>query len=285
MIVLEKPTFIYIMGAGRSGSTILGIMLGNLPDCIYTGELHFWNIYKGIPNNDQEEVKNFWAKVKQDFTGCEKYFDYNFYKYLEYHTSFLFLPWLTKSKLITEYLLYNSELAKRIINKSDKKIIIDSSHYPFRALMLHKNKCVDLKVIYLYRNPINVLNSFQKKNIEHNPKHPLMANIYLFLVSSLSTLSYFILPRNNRIKIRFEDVLSKPDIMIKELTDFLGFPDCKLNFNNLSTGYSIQSNRIRQSMRITLRQDENEGDIKPFWKIFTKIVQSPFLFFNKSRLK
>ena len=37
-----RPRVIYIMGAGRSGSTILGVSLGNCADLVYAGELDKW---------------------------------------------------------------------------------------------------------------------------------------------------------------------------------------------------------------------------------------------------
>lgn len=269
------------MGAGRSGSTILGILIGNLPDCIYTGELHYWNIYKGIPNNQQLEVVEFWANVKNNFKDCEKYFGMDFYKYLEYHTSFLFLPWVTKRNLINDHLTYTKSLCQEIFNFSNRKYIVDSSHYPLRARLLLKNKNINLKVIYLYKDPVSVLNSFSKQAIEHKSKHPLAANIYLFCVSLLSLFVYYTLPKHNRLKIRYEDIIEKPGIMIEALTNFLGLPNCKIDFSNLNTGYSIQSNRIRHSSRIALNNDDSKINVGSVWKIFTNILQSPFLLMNR----
>lgn len=95
----DKLKLLYIMGAGRSGSTIFGILLGNMPCNFYAGELHMWNLHSGNANNDRIEVKAFWERVKLEMPVVENYYGNKYYKYLEYHNSFLFCPWLTKKSL------------------------------------------------------------------------------------------------------------------------------------------------------------------------------------------
>ncbi|MCZ6675379.1 MAG: hypothetical protein O7C75_20815, partial [Verrucomicrobia bacterium] len=63
---MQKIKVIYIMGTGRCGGTILGILLGNLKDIFYAGELAFWHKFKGVPKTDNEEVLKFWLNFKDN---------------------------------------------------------------------------------------------------------------------------------------------------------------------------------------------------------------------------
>ena len=46
----EKPKVLYIIGAHRSGSTVLGVTLGNCADMFFAGELHSWLSRGGVPS-------------------------------------------------------------------------------------------------------------------------------------------------------------------------------------------------------------------------------------------
>ena len=51
----HAPLVVYIMGDGRSGSTVTGIVLGNHPSISSNGELHKWARYKGHPKEDNDK--------------------------------------------------------------------------------------------------------------------------------------------------------------------------------------------------------------------------------------
>ncbi|HEX4467726.1 MAG TPA: hypothetical protein VH025_11110, partial [Solirubrobacteraceae bacterium] len=48
----EVTKVLYVMGAGRSGSTILGVMLGNCEGIFYAGELDKWLPREGRPKRE-----------------------------------------------------------------------------------------------------------------------------------------------------------------------------------------------------------------------------------------
>ena len=62
-----KPKIIYIIGAGRSGTTLLDIVLGNAEDIFSAGELNRFSKLQGIPHDARDEkVQQFWKQVKED---------------------------------------------------------------------------------------------------------------------------------------------------------------------------------------------------------------------------
>ena len=55
---------IYVMGAGRSGSTILGVTLGNCERFFFAGELDKWLARSGVPQLEDAERIRFWSAVR-----------------------------------------------------------------------------------------------------------------------------------------------------------------------------------------------------------------------------
>src|SRR5690242_16633846 len=65
----SRPKVVYIMGAGRSGSTILGVSLGNCADLVYAGELDKWPARSGRPPAPSAEQERFWRAVHSRLDG------------------------------------------------------------------------------------------------------------------------------------------------------------------------------------------------------------------------
>ena len=67
----KKPKIIYIMGCGRSGTTILGYILGNGEKACDLGELIDFIKREGQPNGFGLETENgqFWHTIRQRMKG------------------------------------------------------------------------------------------------------------------------------------------------------------------------------------------------------------------------
>lgn len=277
---MQKIKLVYIMGAGRSGSTILGILLGNLRDSFFAGELFAWIKLKGSPKTTKKEIIDFWWKIKNDIPNSEELLRENYFKAMEYHTSLFSPKWLFNKKMRSGYWKYNVYLLNAIKEYERNKIIVDSSNYPLRAYWLNKCKDIELKVIYLVRNPYDVINSFQKKNVEQTSKNPLNANIYLLTVSILSTVVFWLIPKNKKMKVRYEDVGSNPEEIMDKISMFLGVENTIENYNALKTGYIFEGNRIRNKDVIALKSKKSENFLNKFWLFMTRLIQWPFLLIN-----
>lgn len=269
---------VYILGAGRSGSTLLGILLGNYKNVFYGGELFAWLKFNGIPKSDDDDVNKFWREVKDRINIRKSDRKINYFKLFEHHLSILRIKNVTKIN-VKSYQFINKNLFDTLTGISSSYYIVDSSHYPMRLYWLLKGN-INIKVIYLIRHPVNVVSSFSKTNIEQSYKSPIMANLYLNFVSLLSTLVFNIVPKKDRILIKYEDLVFNTDQILKKLTTFLDLEQNNIDTNKLSIGKIFEGNRIRMKKYISIKGSKKEIYLTNFWRIFTKFVQYPYIKIN-----
>src|SRR5437588_293966 len=99
-----RPRVIYVMGAGRSGSTILGVTLGNCENVFYAGELDAWLPRSGEPQVDDRERERFWRGVRENVDGGSELFGWQAQRSLERSTSlFRVHRWAARRRLRASY--------------------------------------------------------------------------------------------------------------------------------------------------------------------------------------
>ena len=90
-----KKTLIYIIGAGRSGTTFFDIVLGNNKNTISLGEINRFFKRNGIPpkRDVESDVYLLWEKISQSLknTPNERTFDElnTLFRNNEFHSKFL----------------------------------------------------------------------------------------------------------------------------------------------------------------------------------------------------
>src|ERR1039458_5512585 len=134
---------IYIIGAGRSGTTLLDIVLGNNADTFSAGELNRFPIRNGIPPLlDKDNPKFvFWDKFKREFLKRYSKYDFDGLKILinkfEYHLGILRIIFSSKNnKTMNNYHEYLKTFFDTLSDQVEQEYIVDSSKYPCRAYHL-----------------------------------------------------------------------------------------------------------------------------------------------------
>src|SRR5258707_3447159 len=61
----ERTKVVYVIGAGHSGSTILGLTLGNCDGVFFAGEVARWLRYDGRPPLEGEERAELWRRGRE----------------------------------------------------------------------------------------------------------------------------------------------------------------------------------------------------------------------------
>ena len=280
-------TLIYIMGAGRSGTTLLDIMLGNNSKSISLGEVNRFYKREGVPpkRSQKTETFQFW-KIFKDKQEHIKNYDYQtlnitFHRN-EYHTA-VFKALLKKnSPLYKDSLCEQYKILKDLIKED---ILIESSKYPVRALNLSNYlNPIDfqIKYIYLKKDPVSVVNSFRKKDLEQPGKNFFTANLYYLVVNLLCYFTALILRKRGHsvIRLTYESLLTDKENSLLKIQSKLGVDQSELiakvkQSQPLKTGFLFDGNRIRLQETLTLRnleQKNNKNFRYYFIRIFNYLV-------------
>lgn len=259
---MKSKPIIYILGAGRSGTTLVDILLGNSEKIFSAGELNRFPKRKGIPpgREDDSSVLKFWVKINQIISNrfqldklnplCQRIEHHNFLGRLSLSSS----EW-------QEYRDYLTLLFDSLSNRRSEQIIIDSSKYPLRAYEL--SRClVNFKYcVYVKRHPVSVLRSFAKKGIEQPSKSWVGVLLYLMLVHAISwwVLKKLKLKGVKVLTVTIEEVTRDPYQFVElignsfqlDLTDLKDKIESK---RPLTTGELFDGNRIRLKKEIEIRE-------------------------------
>ncbi len=275
---------IYIISAGRSGSTILDILLGNGSDILSCGELNRYVIRDGSPtywrHKKGSPTRVFWENIKAKLeTKFPDEFELQEMKDIvsryEYHNNFL--KFSSDKNEFDIYSDFITKLNATIFENIEQSIIVDSSKYPARALKLAEILDCDIDFIYLQRDPRGVVNSFSKQGITQASKSWLAANIYYLSVNLLCKFTIFKLSKKYKIiKVKYEKLVSQPietlDFIQQELQINLEPAIEKVKTNeSLVVGPLFEGNRMRMTDKVKLKQHVTyyPNTIK---NIFTRII-------------
>lgn len=266
---------LYVMGAGRSGSTILGVALGNCDGFFFAGELEAWLRRSAIPNFPGTDREEFWAAIQRAMGDPRDLYGEFLWRYLE-HSCAIFRP--RRRSVIRDMRSRYREVSERLYREiaalSQHSVIVDTSHYPLRARELATIDGIELYLLYLVRAPENVVASFQKTDVAQDPKPLLATNAYLWLTTLICTYTYFRFPRDRRVFIRYEQFIANPHKVIGRILDMSRSRSAVPDFEALSTGIGFQGNRILRAKTIHL---DRRGDSVPEPSALTRLLQLPWL--------
>lgn len=280
---MAKKKVLYIVGTGRSGSTLLEITLGNSKDIFDAGELVRFFKKEGKPHGFSEESDNFmfWQKISDLFFSIYPNVSYSeLYRLcnkIEYHKQFIRnLLQLKNKSLTSQYEKIINDLFNVIFSQIEEDWLIDSSKYPGRALALERYLNYEVYYIYLIRNPKGVVKSLGKKNIEQYSQSFLSANIYYFIINLYANIIKVLIPKRRFISVKYENFIYDP---IKELRrierkfDINMYKPCHILKTNspLKPGLLFDGNRIRMNSEIYLKRS-NVKFKKNFKNILTDLV-------------
>lgn len=286
----EEPTLVYLMGAGRCGSTILSIIMAAHPEVESVGEIKAWPLYRGLPRDIDEKGEDyiFWAKVLEEYrqiTNRQLDFDKltricrnveakgKLPAYLVRKTDWLPPP----------YLRHNRALIAAIYKVSRKKVILDSSKNVCRAFLLLRNNSMNVKVIHLIRDPRGTLWSFMKKNLEQEPKKTYRAIFDYIVLNGVAAFIRF-LYRDRVIKVKYEDLIDQPAAVVQLLLEFIGLEkgniiDLLNNNAEFQIRHLIDGNRVRKNKTITFNADEEWKKRLPWaYNLLCMVIARPFYF-------
>jgi Sulfotransferase family len=271
----SRLSVIYVMGAGRSGSTVLGVTLGNCEGVFYAGELEAWLRRSGAPNFSGTERMGFWSAVR-DEVGGEDLFGNSSWRHLEYSMAPLAGSPLRRRRLRRRYRKVTGGLYRAIAANANATHVVDTSHYPLRARELRRIGDIDLYLLYLVRDARDVVASFGRRDVSNRSKSSLAANAYLFLTHLLSVAVFLSHRRDKRALLHYEDFIAQPETTIARILDWAQADASIPDLARLDTGVAFQGNRLLDSTHIALKRKAREMASGSHRTSLTHLLQLPW---------
>lgn len=295
-----------ITGSGRSGSTLLHNLLGQIHGFVAVGEVRFiWersflkNRLCGCGATFQK--CSFWKTVVMKAFGSIEAVNARkmaslFEGFPLYRFPLVACPsWSEKiTSLLDEYVNNLTKLYGAIHATSGARVIVDTSKQPHYAYLLRRLPVVELFSIHLLRDARAVAYSWTRKkrfepdaeNYEYMDRQgPLMSSLQ-WLARNMGAHFLFRQGGMNHMTLRYEDFIKRPGESLGDILEFLGEKGLDLSFISnqqaliAKNSHSIFGNLVRfQTGEITLKiDDEWKKRMKSLDKVIVTALTLPLLF-------
>lgn len=238
----EPMRVLYVAGVERSGSTLLGKALGQLPGAVSVGEItHVW--LRGLAENQRcgcgepFEACPFWTGVGRFAFGGWTHVNPGWAADLQARTDrHRYLPWLMQPfspvlyrAALSEYTALLARTYKGILATSGARVVVDTSKSTSMAWLLSRSPDIDLRVIHLVRDSRGVANSWQKKvrrpeitdTVEYMPAFPPSRLAARWNLTN-GLLQAMRLSSAPTLRIRYEDFVGNPLETMESVAAFSG---------------------------------------------------------------
>ena len=289
--VTEQATVLYVGGHGRSGSTILGQTLGQIPGFVYVGELwHVW--YRGIRDNERcgcGQLFNsceFWRAVGEEAFGgwenvdIDKMVEFRPYVERRRYTPHYALAARTnvRSRKVNSVLEECGPLLERlyraILTVSGAGVIVDSSKRFSYAVLLSLLPFADLRVVHLVRDSRAVAYSWGRTKespaVEGGRLMPRISPAHASRAWSIQNYPYtFLSGIAHFSRVRYEDFVSNPIACLAGTLGRVGFDDAVDRPHDVIRGRHISPSRDHTVSGNPVRFRTGSIELKPDeeWKI------------------
>jgi hypothetical protein len=258
--VSARPRVIYVMGASKSGSTIVGVTLGNCSDMFLAGELETWLVNSGTPALGGLERTRFWNGVREDVEGASELFGDQSQRSLERASSLLRLDmWSLRRRLRAPFRRITQDLYQAISRRSGARYVIDTSHLPLRAFELQALGGIDLYLIFLVRDRESIVASHARHLKRHEARERrrlfVTSNVNLFATYLLSTVVFARQPSERRMLLHYEDFVENPEAVLGDILRRVGSEATIPDLSSLSTGIPLRGNRLLGSPTVALKRE------------------------------
>jgi len=280
----NKVNLIYLLGAGRSGTTLLATLLNNHEQIETLGEMHQFHEFleKGKQCSCGEKLQHclVWKNIQTKLSLEEISSRRKLSEEAEKHGQ---IPKLLITKSTNQqYLEIQEELFLQLQQQRKSEWLLDSSKYIARYLLLKKSKKLNLKGIYVVRDPRGVVHSFQK-NVQTS-KTPLSALLYYNLINFFGEIVYRLDKRI--LKIRYEDLVENPEVTLVQIYSYIF--SIEIQVKSLPTYFKmphiVGGNRMKANEKIEIQPDRSWKKNKRHHTFLTYLFSLPFNLINKYKL-
>jgi hypothetical protein len=291
---------IYLGGLGRSGSTLLERLLGELTGVCASGEIvHLWQ--RGVAGNErcgcglEFSACDFWKQVgKEAFGGWDKIDTDRIGRLKGAVDRTRMIPRLSRrsggsrfGSDLTEYSGYYLRVYRALADVSGCDALVDSSKHASLAFCLSRRQEIDLRVIHVVRDSRAVAYSWTTKvaRPEAHRSGQQMPGSYMTTYSPVKAAGHWnaqngalqLLGRLGTpvLRVRYEDLVQATEQTLRRVAAFAGVPAGDLTlpllhaegdepFAELTTAHTASGNPIRFTTgRLPIRGDERWRSAMP----------------------
>ena len=244
---MHKPTILYIVGLGHSGSTLLDLLLGSHTQAVGLGEL-------GVLSSRSSEGSRELALREQPCTcGTPSRLDCPFWggvdRWLheEHGTSLMKIA--LDAPLRSDRVAANRALYSTISELTGRRYLVDSSKSRSRLRSLIEAQ-FDVRPIHLVREPHGVVYSNVRKGRSwlHYSGH--------YASSTLKT--HRLLAARPHLLVRYEELAAEPEAVVRRIVEWVGleFEPGQLCWTEFEH-HQLSGNRMRFSGDPSIRLDRS----------------------------
>jgi len=273
---------LYLGGLGRSGTTLLERVLGELPGVCSAGELvHLWR--RGVLDDESCGCGRsfascpFWAEVgRVAFGGWSRELAQRMEKLRPLVDRTRFVPRLIAPRLmrprlraaLREYAETWLRLYRAIDEVSGGAVVVDSSKHSSLAFVLRTEPGIDLRVVHVVRDSRGVAYSWTKEVRRPEAGEDALMTRYSPTRASALWVGHNVLFGLLRLLgtrtrlLRYEDFVAAPREVLAELAGFAGLPSGDGPFVDdatvlLSPSHTVAGNPMRfRTGPVALRRDD-----------------------------
>lgn len=245
---------LFIVGKGRSGSTILNSMLGEVPGVFGAGELRRlwdWSLRQGVRCGCGEDVLDcsLWSKVLDEGFGIRSregdaeriqaiLRDYHAVAHWHKAPRLFARRRVGGWEALRRYAATTQVLFRTIADVTGAQVVVDSSKSPLYPAVLGLVDGIDGSVVHLMRDPRAVGFSWQKIKQVHDrgegatmPRYgPLHTSASWSLRNLTSEMIARRWPRDRVMQLRYEEFSREPRTSVGRLVELMGLPVADLPF-------------------------------------------------------
>ena len=283
--VRQGTKVLYIGGYMRTGSTLLGRLLGQLDGWFCTGELR--RIWEESFAQDQPcgcgapfKECDFWRDVITEAYGGFDGVDMERIRHLKLHVDrmryipHLVSPWkgAAYGKSLAEYAAILDRLYAGVQKVTRSRVIVDSSKDASYAYTLANLPGVDFYAVHLVRDSRAVAYSWLRKKVKHET--PTGETVYMPQITPAASAAGWMRanllfePLRLRVRyltVRYEDLLDAPALVVGRILALVGEDQGGVSLEDrtvaLGTDHSVAGNPMRFTTgEIPLRLDRQWED-------------------------
>ena len=295
---MSRTKVLYIAGAGRSASTLLGQVLGQVKESCFVGEIVYaWRQFDTRRCGCDMPLKScdFWTAVHRTASGSGRPLGPELFsagRRARWRYMPLTLP--PNPRLATRFRegwQRCERLYPAIAVVSGARIVVDSSKSPVYGRMLAMLPALDVHVVHLVRDARAVAYSWRRiklsRNIGGRPhmnRHPPARVARQWIVDNLATELFCRRAPDRYLRLRYEDFVERPREAFDRILAMLGEHVNETPFQGeravaLSPAHSVKGNpdRFRTGVVDLQLDDEWKHAMRPAERTLVTALTWPLL--------